>query len=260
MAMAPKTTQREIIGIIPAAGQATRLAPLPCSKELYPVGLKQGGRPKVICEYLLDRMRQAGIRKVYIVLRHGKWDIPAHFGDGTTLDMHIAYLMMNLPFGVPYTLDQAYPFVRDSLVALGFPDILFSADHAFEQLLAQQVESDADVVLGLFPARRPQKVDMVDFGPDRKVREIVIKPQKTSLRYAWAIAVWTPTFTHFMHQYLADAKAGAADAPELFVGDVVQAAIDRGLRVEAVQVSEDPFLDIGTPDDLAKAAEYLRGM
>ncbi len=55
MAMAPKTTQREIIGLIPAAGQATRLAPLPCSKELYPIGLERGGaRPKVVCEYLLD--------------------------------------------------------------------------------------------------------------------------------------------------------------------------------------------------------------
>jgi hypothetical protein len=30
--------RREVIGLIPAGGQATRIAPLPCSKELYPVG------------------------------------------------------------------------------------------------------------------------------------------------------------------------------------------------------------------------------
>jgi len=28
----------EVVGIIPASGRATRIAPLPCSKELYPVG------------------------------------------------------------------------------------------------------------------------------------------------------------------------------------------------------------------------------
>ena len=35
-----QTSQREIIGVIPAAGRATRLGPLPCSKELFPVGFQ----------------------------------------------------------------------------------------------------------------------------------------------------------------------------------------------------------------------------
>ena len=32
-----KTTD-DIVGVIPAAGRGKRIAPLPCSKELYPVG------------------------------------------------------------------------------------------------------------------------------------------------------------------------------------------------------------------------------
>lgn len=255
--------QREqaVIGLIPAAGQATRLPALPCSKELYPIGFQHDDaaaqpRPKVVCEYLLDKMRRAAIRNVYIILRPDKWDIPAYFRDGATLDLHIAYLMMNLPFGAPYTLDQAYPFVRHSLVALGFPDILFSPDDAYEQLLAKQKTSNADVILGLFPTDRPEKVDMVDVGPDGKVRQIVIKPQETSLRWSWGIAVWTPAFTHYMHEYVVCSKESAAERPEPFVGDIVQAAIQEGLRVEAVQVSKKPYLDIGTPDDLKKAVDY----
>ncbi len=254
--------EQAVIGLIPAGGQATRLPTLPCSKELYPVGFERESaakqpRPKVVCEYLLEKMRRAGITNVYIVLRHGKWDIPAYFRDGATLDMHIAYLMMNLPFGAPYTLDQAYPFVRHSLVALGFPDILFSPDDAYEHLLAKQKTSEADVVLGLFPTDRPDKVDMVDVGADGKVRQIVIKPQQTSLHWSWGIAVWTPAFTHYMHEYLARSKDSAAERPEPFVGDIVQAAIEDGLRVHAVQVSETPFLDIGTADDLVKAVRQF---
>jgi glucose-1-phosphate thymidylyltransferase len=49
-----------------------------------------------------------------VILREGKWDIPAYFNDGTALlDMHLAYLMMRQPFGSPFTLDQAYPFARE---------------------------------------------------------------------------------------------------------------------------------------------------
>ncbi len=246
--------------MIPAGGQATRIAPLPCSKELYPVGFSsmnsgQEMRPKVVGHYLIEKMRLAGIKKIFIVLREGKWDIPAYFRDGAALDVHLAYLIMNLPFGAPYTLDQVYPFVQDALIALGFPDILFSPDDAFVQLLSRQRSSDADVILGLFPADQPGKgkVDMVDSGADGKVNQIVIKPRQTQLRHTWGIAVWTPVFTHFMHEYLAVARKSATHKPELFVGDIVQAAIGDGLQVEAVHVSGEPFLDIGIPDDLIRA-------
>jgi glucose-1-phosphate thymidylyltransferase len=254
--------RREIVGLVPAAGQATRIAPLPCSKELYPIGFRPvntgpGKRPKVVCHYLLEKMLAAGISKAYIVLREGKWDIPAYLGDGSSLDVHLAYLMMGLPFGVPYTLDQAYPFVRDTIVAFGFPDILFQPDDAFVQLLARQAASNADVALGLFPAESPQKVDMVDLDNEGRVRQIVIRPRQTQLRYTWGIAVWTPAFTQFLHDHVAAYKSSAARQPELSVGDVVQAAIQNNLRVEGVPVSNDPYLDIGTPEDLVKAVKYF---
>jgi glucose-1-phosphate thymidylyltransferase len=183
-------------------------------------------------------MRLAGVTHAYIVIRKGKWDIPAYFGDGLILDMQLAYLMMGLPFGVPYTIDQAYPFVRDTIVAFGFPDIIFE-----------------DVVVGIFPADRPQKVDMVDLRDDGRIERLVIKPQETKFRYTWGIAVWTSVFTHFMHEYLAAIAEKAARQSELFVGDVFNEAIQEGLKVEGMLVSDKPFLDIGTGDDLLRAVK-----
>ena len=58
-------------------------------------------------------------------------------------------------FGVPFTLDQAYPFVRDATVAFGFPDIIFDGQDGFVKLLDRQLQTGADVVLGLFPANHP---------------------------------------------------------------------------------------------------------
>jgi glucose-1-phosphate thymidylyltransferase len=69
----------DIVGLIPAAGQGTRIGLLPCSKEVYPIGYDQcrEGRPNAVSHYLLEKMQSAGIKKVYIILREGKWDIPA---------------------------------------------------------------------------------------------------------------------------------------------------------------------------------------
>jgi glucose-1-phosphate thymidylyltransferase len=258
---------QEVVGLMPAGGQATRIAPLPCSKELYPVGFRSTGedhnlRPKVVCHYLLERYRRAGATKTYIILRQGKWDIPTYLGDGDIVGMDLAYLMMGLPFGAPYTLDQAYPFVQEALIVFGFPDIIFRPEDAFIQLLDQQAKSKADIVLGLFLADQPHKMDMVALDDDGRVNQIVIKPAQTSLRYTWIIAVWTPTFTQFMHEYLLAAQTdsiqtgtthGLSEQKELFVGDVIQAAIEAGLQVEKVFFPDGFYLDIGTPDNLIKA-------
>jgi glucose-1-phosphate thymidylyltransferase len=265
-----KPTNHEVIGLIPAGGIARRLAPLPCSKELYPIGFRRvdqagGLRPKVVCHYLLEKMRLSGTSKAYIILRNGKWDIPAYLRDGKMVDMHLAYLMMDLPFGVPYTLDQAYYFVQEAMVTFGFPDIVFQPDDAFVRLLAQQEASSADIVLGLFPADQPNKMDMVELDGHGNITQIVIKPHETDLHYTWIIAAWTPCFSQFMHEYLLakgknskeiEATADVGGEQELYLGDVIQSAIDNRMKIDTVLFSEGNYLDIGTPDDMVKAIQY----
>ena len=269
MVIRNQNTQQEVIGLIPAAGQATRLAPLPGSKELYPIGFRSvngSKRPKVVCHYLLEKMRLAGIRKAYFVLRSGKWDIPAYLGDGTILDMNLGYLIMRLPFGVTYTLDQAYPFVQNAVIAIGFPDIIFQPDDTFKRLLARLATSNADVVLGVVPFENPQKGGMVDFDTEGRVRLVVEKPDYSDLRYSWCTAVWTPVFTEFMHQYVAaletdrlrsDAGSNLVPQRELPIGNVIQAAIENGLSVQAEVFTDGAFLDIGTPEDLVRAVRHF---
>ena len=247
-----------IIGVVPMAGRATRLAGLPCSKEIHPVEPRKGGyhagkQPRVVCEYLFEKMHKAGITRAYVVLREGKWDIPTYLGDGSRAGLHLAYLMMGLPYGTPYSVDQAYPFIHQAIVALGFPDMILGPENIFGKLLEYQRRNDADVALGLFPVDRPEKVDMVELSRDGKAKRIVIKPQSTDLQLTWGVAVWTPVFSRFMHDFLATHEKIAREEPELFMGDIVQAGINEGLSVCGLQVSELPFIDIGTPDDLERA-------
>jgi len=250
---------QDIIGLIPAGGKATRISPLPCSKELFPIGLHptaEGGlRPKAVATYLLENMRAGGAAKAFFVIRPGKWDIPAYYGDGSMLDMHIGYLLMNVPYGPPYTLDQAYPFVQNAIVLTGFPDILIEPADAFAAVVAELKSTKADAVLGVFPTDVPHKWDPVDLTPDGWITRVEIKPPQSLLRYAWAIAAWSPVFTEFMHHYLAALRPGfeAGTAREIIISDVVQAAIENGLRVRGVIFEQGSCLDVGTPDDLQKA-------
>ena len=260
MAIPKSSSHEEVVGLIPAGGKAARIAPLPCSKELYPIGFRpaddgHGSRPKVVSHYLLEKMRFAGITKAYIVLRPGKWDIPAYFGDGSMLNIDLAYLMLGAPFGVPFTVDQAYPFVRHATVAFGFPDILFECDDSFVRLLERQAAGHADVTLGLFPANHPSKEDTVDFNENGEVRDLVLRPSGSSLRYTWGIAVWRPNFTEFLHDYVRDKKTTVAQDSELSAGHAIQAAVHAGLRVEGLVLNEKPYLDIGTPEDLYEAVK-----
>ena len=257
---------QEIVGLVPAAGQAKRIVPLPCSKELFPIGFHRlpgykGSRPKAVSHYLLEKMRVAGVRRTYILLREGKWDIPSYFGDGSFLGMNLAYLLMGVPYGSPYTLNQAYPFVENALVVFGFPDILFTPEDAFVQLLARQAVTRADLVLGLFRAHNHRDMDMVETASNGSVTSLQIKPSVTRLSHAWIIAVWTPAFTHFMHEYLLrvsaqtgrEASISRAGQPELSVGHVIEAAVRDRLQVQSVVFPKHEYLDIGTPEHLAKA-------
>jgi glucose-1-phosphate thymidylyltransferase len=251
----------EVVGLVPAAGRATRLGVLPCSKEIYPLGFTtpphRGGRVRVACDDLLTAMARAGAERAFVVLRSGKWDIPAFLGAGGGMHPRLAYVPLPDSPSTLHTVDAALPFVGDAQVLFGFPDIPFTPLDAFARLLARQDASGDDVVLGLFPAPRPHKVDMVEVDPvSGAVRALVIKPARTALRHAWILALWGRAFSAFVHDDVRAAGAGrdgGAAAGERFVGHALQAALEAGLRIGGVTLDDGRFRDIGTPDELPAA-------
>lgn len=264
--MTQKPLARNVVGLIPAAGKATRISPLPFSKELFPIGFQNINgepRPKAVSHYLLEKFHVAGVTETFIVIRKGKWDIPAYFGDGEMVNMHLGYLMMREPFGPPFTLDQAYPFIRDKMVAFGFPDILCSPDDIFKQLLDRQETVKADMVLALFTPHNPQIMDMVDVDIEGRIHNMFLKPDQTDLRFCWLCAVWSPVFTQFMHEWLEDYRISKGSTnmhgslsvqQDMTVGAVIQSAIRRGLKVYGVLFPDAQYIDIGTPEDLLKTS------
>jgi glucose-1-phosphate thymidylyltransferase len=223
-------------------------------------------RPKVVSQYLLESMYHAGVRKAYIVINRGKWDIPAYYGPGTKTGIDLAYVVTDYAYGAPFSLKQALPFVSDATIIFGFPDIRFTPVAAFTHLLKQKYETDADLVLGLFKAADPPKMDMVRLDNHGDVTAIHIKPVETTLTYTWIIAVWSPRFTTFMSVYLNEleselerggSKAKREPQAEYYVGQVIQAALGSDLKLSSVIFESGEYIDIGTPKNLVLAMTQM---
>jgi glucose-1-phosphate thymidylyltransferase len=256
-------TKQEVIGLIPCGGHATRISPLPCSKEILPVGLHSASdgevRLKAVSHHLLEQMKEGGVQKAFFILRRGKWDIPGYYGDGTALGMDIGYLIAGLPHGPAYTLDQGFAFVRRAHVAFGYPDILFGPADAFKRALQRLITTRAALVLGLYKIYNPRDWDMVEADKSGRVRALHRKLGETKLKWGVVFAVWTRQFTTFLHEYLtvprtAAQQPGAGLPAELTVGDVIQAAIREGISAQSVSFPQHTYLDIGTSEGLRRVA------
>lgn len=250
----------DIVGLVPAAGIASRLGKLPYSKEVMPIpGMKD--KASVLSENLVRYFRLAGIHNLYFIIRKGKWDIPEYFGDGSSFGVNIGYLMMNLPFGTPFTISQAFPFIEDKIVALGFPDILFEPEDAFQKMKSRFLETDASILLGIVPSEHYLRSDMVEFDTQGNIKDIVIKENRPDLKYSWFIALWRPAFSLFMKEQLTrvlsqnkEGRIAMTDGifRELYIGDIIREALLSGMKTEYVLFDDGYYRDMGTWEELNK--------
>jgi len=254
---------QNIVGLIPAAGQAKRISPLPGSKELFPIGFKEVHidghiqvQPKVISQYLIDSMFTAGASKIWMVLGRGKWDIMQYYGDGQKFGGPIAYLLMERLWGMPYTLDLVYPWLDNEIVIFGMPDTIFTPKDVFEKLLNRFRAMQVDVVLGIFPTNAPEKLCPVKMDDTGRVIDMSDKPSEPLIHNSWGCACWSKNFSEFMHKHL---NAHTPTQQEITLAQVFRAAIKNGIVIHGLLFSEGEYIDIGTSDDLAFAVRLFSG-
>lgn len=267
--MADPLLSASLVGLLPAAGTARRISPLPCSKEILPVGYfsaqgRQGGYAKSPIHYLLEQMRAAGVRRAFVVTRPEKGDLPAFLKDGAEAAVDLAYLVTREPWGVPFTLDRAFAYVKTATVLFGFPDILIDQPGAFVALLERFEGEGDDLVLGVFPANAPSQEDLVALDAQGAVCRLEIKAPQSELTLAWMLAVWGPRFSLFLREWTdrwrQQFSESGTQPVEPYLGDVINAAIGAGIRVGAVTFGQGDYLDIGTPQNLVRAPQFAAGL
>jgi glucose-1-phosphate thymidylyltransferase len=142
--------------------------------------------------------------------------------------------------------------VRDNNVAFGFPDIYIEPLNIFE-LLADKFNQNknADVLLGLVPIPDHKHWDMVEIEAHNKVKRLMLHSENgKGLKYGWAIAIWRPSFTEFLKNFvttqLQSFTPEVLNRNEHSIGYVFQKAIDDGMNIYGTPFDKAVCIDAGT--------------
>jgi dTDP-glucose pyrophosphorylase len=237
-------------GIIPAAGNGTRIQPLAFSKELLPVGQRDDDgveRPKAVSEYLVERLIAGGANKICVVISPGKYDILQYYG-ARVGPADIAYVVQPRAAGLCDAIFRARPLIHaDEDVVVGLPDTVWFPSDALVRL-----PNDRLAFL-LFPTDRPSLFDAVILGGDDCVQEIQVKSSAPRSNWIWG-AFRMPG--HVFHS-LYDLWQRRSETDE-YVGTLVNAWLEGGGIAAGIRAGER-YVDVGTLNGYREAIRLLAG-
>ncbi len=235
--------------VLLAAGKGTRLGVLTQTtpKPMLPLE----GEP--VMQHIIKRVAKHGCREFIIVVRYLADIIKSHFGDGSDLGIEVKYAHQPEIHGTGAALQSAEELVAGSPFIMTFGDILTS-DDLYQKLIDRINQGDCKAVTALKWVEDPYKGAAVMIDETGIVNEIIEKPEKGSIPSHWMNA-GIFAFDPIIFDYLKKLKPSARGEYEL--PDAINMMIAEGLPVASVQMEDAPWLDIGTPEDLAEARRRL---
>jgi glucose-1-phosphate thymidylyltransferase len=223
-------------GIIPAAGQGSRMQPLAFSKELLPVGSRRDGdrdRPRAVSEYLVERLVLGGADRLCFVISPGKSDILEYYGGGV-FSARAFYSVQPQASGLCDAIFRALPLIDPSEgVLVGLPDTIWFPEDGLRQL------PDDELSFLLFPVERPELFDAVVLQGDR-VLEIQVKSPQASSKWVWGAFKLTGRILAELHQLWC-----VRNQSDEYVGTLVNAWLAAGGAARGVQAGRS-YVDVGT--------------
>jgi len=228
--------------VILAAGKGTRLRPLTdgCPKPLLLVG----GRP--LLEWLILRVREAGIEDILVVTNYLEDMIKERFGDGSGLGVNISYVTQRETLGTADAFKSAIEWVgMDSFMGL-YGDH-FVSEGILRGLRDGHVEGEATVT-GL-RVEDPSQYGAFKLYGD-VVTGVVEKPPKGTEPSKYA-NVGIYVFPAKVFSYIAETKKSSRGEYE--ITDTMQLMIDDGVTLHMHEIHEGDWLDIGLPWTLLEA-------
>ena len=238
-------------GIIPAAGNGTRIQPLAFSKELLPVGSRVEAdgseRPKAVSEYLVERMVEGGATKICFVISPTKSDIVRYYGGGIGR-VDTAFVVQPVAAGLCDAIFRACPLIAaDEEVVIGLPDTIWFPSDGLARLPSGRL------AFLLFPVENPELFDAVVLGDGDRVEEIEVKRPGARSNWVWGAFRMPGHVFHALHQLWCEPGRG-----DEYIGTLVNAWLARGNEAVGLRAGES-YVDVGTLGGYRSAIRLLAG-
>jgi len=236
-------------GIIPAAGNGTRIQPLAFSKELLPVGSRvENGveRPRAVSEYLVERMLAAGADKLCFVIAPGKSDILRYYGSGVG-PSSVSFVVQSRATGLCDAVFRAASFVGpEEDVLIGLPDTIWFPEDDFTS------PTGAHLSFLLFPVERPALFDAVATDAAGWVQRVWVKATEAPTAWIWGAVRMPGRVLHELHRLWC-----GRDPRDEYLGTLVNAYLAAGGRARGVRGGTD-YVDVGTLNGYREALQLLQ--
>ena len=220
-----------LIGVVMAGGFGKRLEPL--TNNIPKPMLKIGGKP--LLELIVLKLKNAGIKEIYITTHYHSEKIVEHFGNGEAFGLKIKYLEEEQPLGTAGSL-RLLPNLKKPLVVMN-GDILTSVDLNAMWFFHQSNNADLSVAVREYIHTIPYGVIELEGNFIRSLDE---KPVIRKFINA-GIYIINP-----------DLISNIPQTTPFDMTELIQMVIQKGCKTASFPIIEY-WLDIGRQDDYYQA-------
>lgn len=235
-------------GIILAGGSGTRLWPITkgISKQLMPI------YDKPMVYYPLTTLMSAGIKDVLIITTpEDQSQFQRLLGNGEQWGIKLSYKAQPSPDGLAQAFIIGEEFIGTDKVALVLGDNIFHG-HKLSDSLKHCVDPDGGIVFA-YQVSDPERYGVVEFNDVMQAISIEEKPATPKSNYA---VVGLYFYDNDVVEIAKNIKP--SNRGELEITAINEEYLRRGkLRVTTLD-DGDVWLDTGTIDSMAEAADYVR--
>lgn len=225
--------------VIMAGGKGTRLQPFTASfpKPLMPLG------DMPVLELLLNQLRNAGVKQVFLAVNHLHHLIRSFCGDGSRFGLEIEYSLENSPLGTAGPLAAVIDRLDENFIMTN-GDLLTTLD--IGRMVKTHLGKKSDATIGVY--QREVKIDFGLVETDVEMRLLGYKEK--------------PTYHHLvsMGLYVLGRDAVRPHLKQdtyLDMPDLVKRLVADGRDVRCHKQEECFWLDIGRPDDYSLAQKMF---